>query len=121
MWVGGAVAVTVGALCLLAPAHALAAESAPAGFLEVALRMVDDLGPLAPLAYILAVAVCECIPLFPTQPLSLGAGLLFGAPKVLRCATQHCAALRCAASRPPGRRGSLCGSARPGRAAGGQA
>jgi uncharacterized membrane protein YdjX (TVP38/TMEM64 family) len=98
VWVGGAVAVTVGALCLLAPAHALAAESAPAGFLEVALRMVDDLGPLAPLAYILAVAVCECIPLFPTQPLSLGAGLLFGAPKVLRCATQHCAALRCAAS-----------------------
>ena len=40
--------------------------------------MVESLGPLGPVALVVAMSVCECIPLFPTQPLSLSAGLLFG-------------------------------------------
>lgn len=40
---------------------------------------VQSLGPLGPAAFVASMALCECIPFFPTQPLSIGAGLLFGA------------------------------------------
>jgi uncharacterized membrane protein YdjX (TVP38/TMEM64 family) len=66
---------------LLSPSAAHAAESAPDGFFETVLRIVESLGPFGPAAFALAVATCECIPLFPTQPLSLASGLLFGAGK----------------------------------------
>lgn len=62
-----------------------AGETAPEGFFELILHTVESLGPLGPAAFILAVSVCECIPLFPTQPLSLASGLLFGAQKGALC------------------------------------
>lgn len=40
---------------------------------------VQDLGPLGPAAFVASISICECIPFFPTQPLSIAAGLLFGA------------------------------------------
>ena len=36
------------------------------------------MGPYGPLLFVVAVASAELIPLFPTQPLSLASGLLFG-------------------------------------------
>ena len=39
---------------------------------------VNALGQLGPVLFILTVLVAELIPLFPTQPLALSAGLLFG-------------------------------------------
>ncbi len=39
---------------------------------------VQAVGPLGPGLFVLAVAAAELIPLFPTQPLALTAGLLFG-------------------------------------------
>ena len=46
---------------------------------------VENLGPWGPVLFVAAVAGCEMIPLFPTQPLSLAAGLLFG-PVEVGCA-----------------------------------
>lgn len=43
---------------------------------------VEALGSLGPLLFVATVAGCELIPLFPTQPLSLAAGLLFGPVEV---------------------------------------
>ncbi len=43
------------------------------------------MGPLGPGLFVLAVTAAELIPLFPTQPLALTAGLLFGTWKVLLC------------------------------------
>jgi uncharacterized membrane protein YdjX (TVP38/TMEM64 family) len=40
---------------------------------------VRELGPLGPAAFVATISVCECVPFFPTQPLSICAGLLFGA------------------------------------------
>jgi len=40
---------------------------------------VEGLGPWGPVAFVLVVMLCEMVPLFPTQPLSLASGLLFGA------------------------------------------
>jgi uncharacterized membrane protein YdjX (TVP38/TMEM64 family) len=40
---------------------------------------LKDLGPLGPVAFVLSISICECIPFFPTQPLSICSGLLFGA------------------------------------------
>jgi len=57
----------------------VAAEAAPDGFLELVIHTVEALGPLGPAAFIATVAMCECVPLFPTQPLSVASGLLFGA------------------------------------------
>lgn len=45
---------------------------------------VQALGQLGPLLFILTVLVAELIPLFPTQPLALSAGLLFGPVEVRR-------------------------------------
>lgn len=40
---------------------------------------LEALGPLGPAAFVFTIGICECIPFFPTQPLSICAGLLFGA------------------------------------------
>ena len=49
---------------------------------------IESLGPLAPVAFVGTVVAAEMIPLFPTQPLSIASGLLFGTPKV-RAAFRH--------------------------------
>lgn len=67
------------AATLLPAGLAHAAEAAPDGFLDLLIKTIDALGPWGPAAFIATVAVAECIPLFPTQPLSLASGLLFGA------------------------------------------
>lgn len=46
--------------------------------LQLILETVQALGPWGPVAFVAAVAVLECVPLFPTQPFSLASGLLFG-------------------------------------------
>lgn len=66
-------------------AVAMGGEEAPDGFFELILHTVESLGPLGPAAFILAVASLECVPLLPTQPLSLASGLLFGAQKGALC------------------------------------
>ena len=45
---------------------------------------MQAVGPLGPGLFVLAVTTAELIPLFPTQPLALTAGLLFGTFKA-RC------------------------------------
>ena len=39
---------------------------------------MQALGPWGPCLFVLTVICCEMIPLFPTQPLALSSGLLFG-------------------------------------------
>jgi uncharacterized membrane protein YdjX (TVP38/TMEM64 family) len=92
---GGAGRLTLGSLPVslavavletgLSPGASLASESAPEGFFDLVFHTVDSLGPLGPVVFVIAVALFECIPLFPTQPLSLASGLLFGAPKGAIC------------------------------------
>ena len=41
------------------------------------------MGPYGPLLFVVTVICAELIPLFPTQPLSLASGLLFG-PRLVR-------------------------------------
>lgn len=43
---------------------------------------VETLGPLGVLLFIVTVMLAEMVPLFPTQPLSLASGLLFGGVSV---------------------------------------
>lgn len=46
-------------------------------------EQVESLGPVVgPLLFVLTMASAEMIPLFPTQPLSLASGLLFGPVQV---------------------------------------
>ncbi len=72
------------ALRLLEPkASSLPRQHKPiGGFSAVPQEFIEGLGPLGPVAYTLLVGCFEMIPLFPTQPLSLASGLLFGAQKV---------------------------------------
>ena len=51
--------------------------------LMVAQAKVQALGPWGPGLFILTVLLCEMIPLFPTQPLALSSGLLFGPYEVM--------------------------------------
>ena len=44
---------------------------------------LQEMGPYGPLLFVVTVACAELIPLFPTQPLSLASGLLFG-PRLVR-------------------------------------
>ena len=44
---------------------------------------VQQLGPWGPAFFIIAVVCAEMIPLFPTQPLALSSGLLFGTTEVI--------------------------------------
>eukprot|EP00884_Botryococcus_braunii_P019407 jgi/Botrbrau1/614/Bobra.0161s0010.1 len=57
-----------------------AAETLPADILRSWLSLIED-SPVGPLVFYLTVAGTELIPLFPTQPLSLASGLLFGPVK----------------------------------------
>jgi hypothetical protein len=43
---------------------------------------VHELGPWGPALFVVTVVGCEMIPLFPTQPLALASGLLFGPVEV---------------------------------------
>lgn len=73
------VAVTSAALMQLStPYMAYAIESAPEGTFDMILKTTEALGPLGGLFFVCAVVLCECIPLFPTTPLSLASGILFG-------------------------------------------
>ncbi|KAL3154625.1 hypothetical protein ABBQ32_014074 [Trebouxia sp. C0010 RCD-2024] len=75
--VQGFAAATV--LTFLAPGASYSAESLPIGLLKSWIEQVESLGPVVgPLIFILTMASAEMIPLFPTQPLSLASGLLFG-------------------------------------------
>jgi hypothetical protein len=66
--VAAAQTAAVAAAATLLPAGlAQAAEAAPDGFLELLIKTIDALGPWGPAAFVATVAVCECIPLFPTQ------------------------------------------------------
>ena len=67
------------------PLPALASENVPEGTFDMILRTTEALGPLGPAFFIGAVILCECIPLFPTTPLSLASGILFGAQKGAIC------------------------------------
>lgn len=67
------------------PLPALASENVPEGTFDMILRTTEALGPLGPAFFIGAVIFCECIPLFPTTPLSLASGILFGAQKGAIC------------------------------------
>ena len=58
---------------------------------------IQDLGPYGPLLFVAVVAGAELIPLFPTQPLTLASGLLFG-PKLAR--PHRCPSLSCRATLP---------------------
>lgn len=63
---------------LSTPYMAFAVESAPEGTFDMILKTTEALGPLGGLFFVCAVVICECIPLFPTTPLSLASGILFG-------------------------------------------
>ena len=63
---------------VLYPLIAQASEAAPEGTFELILKTTDALGPLGGVFFLLSVVLCECIPLFPTTPLSLASGILFG-------------------------------------------
>eukprot|EP00892_Ulva_mutabilis_P005612 jgi/Ulvmu1/3422/UM016_0041.1 len=83
-WTGHEVllATAIATTCLVAPDAAVAGESISpelADAFQSWLDTLQDLGPLGPAAFVASMAVCECIPFFPTQPLSIAAGLLFGA------------------------------------------
>lgn len=47
---------------------------------------VEGLGPYGPLFFVGTVVSAEMLPLFPTQPLTIASGLLFGPFKVCHCA-----------------------------------
>lgn len=66
---------------LSTPLIAHAAENAPEGTFDLILKTTEALGPLGGVFFVCAVVVCECIPLFPTTPLSLASGILFGPQK----------------------------------------
>lgn len=76
---------TAGAVFLASPLSAQAAEGLPEGTFDMILRTTEALGPFGPAFFIGAVVVCECVPLFPTTPLSLASGILFGAQKGAIC------------------------------------
>jgi uncharacterized membrane protein YdjX (TVP38/TMEM64 family) len=66
----------------IAPGAASAAEGLPPSLLDAFtafLEQVHALGPWGAVLFVATVALAEMVPLFPTQPLSLASGLLFGA------------------------------------------
>jgi len=73
-----AVMTSAAVMQLSTPYVAFAVESAPEGTFDMILKTTEALGPLGGLFFVCAVVICECIPLFPTTPLSLASGILFG-------------------------------------------
>lgn len=51
---------------------------------------IDALGPWGGVLFVITVMCAEMIPLFPTQPLTLASGLLFGPFKVTHVLTSRC-------------------------------
>jgi len=68
------------AMPLLSPAGSLAAEGSviPIDVFVEFLDKVESMGTLGSALFTVTVMTAECIPLFPTQPLSIAAGLLYG-------------------------------------------
>lgn len=58
---------------------AVAGETLPLEVVQSFLDQIEALGPYGAVAFVVTVSLAEMIPLFPTQPLSLAGGLLFGA------------------------------------------
>ncbi|BDA40356.1 probable TVP38/TMEM64 family membrane protein Mb1528c [Coccomyxa sp. Obi] len=81
----GFAAVSIAAL--LHPSDAHAAELVPIDLFSSFLDKVHELGPLGPALFVFTVVGCEMIPLFPTQPLALASGLLFGPIEGAVCIT----------------------------------
>lgn len=78
------VAVSVSAVEALScawPNTANAAETLPAEFIKGFLANVEHLGPYGPAFFVATMVGAEMVPLFPTQPLTIASGILFGAPK----------------------------------------
>ena len=73
-----AVMTSAAVMQLSTPYVAAAIESAPEGTFDMILKTTEALGPLGGLFFVCAVVICECIPLFPTTPLSLASGIIFG-------------------------------------------
>jgi len=77
--------VAAAAAAVMTPGAALAAEGAlPAPALDALvawLEAVEAAGPAGGALFCATVALAELVPLLPTTPLALAAGLLFGAPK----------------------------------------
>jgi len=71
----------VEALSLVWPYGASAAETLPLEFIKGFLENVEHLGPLGPMFFVATMVGAEMVPLFPTQPLTIASGILFGAPK----------------------------------------
>lgn len=68
-------------LALILPGSGWASEGLPDSAVDIFhnfLMYMDGLGPAGFIVFIATVAVFECVPLLPTQPLSLASGLLFG-------------------------------------------
>lgn len=66
-------------LTALVPDAAIAGETLPLDVVQGFLEQIEALGPWGAVAFVVTVSLAEMIPLFPTQPLSLAGGLLFGA------------------------------------------
>lgn len=62
-------AATLATALLLLPAGAAHASGgeAPPGLLDFVITFIEGLGPWGPAAFVVTVALAECIPLFPTQ------------------------------------------------------
>ncbi|GAX75872.1 hypothetical protein CEUSTIGMA_g3315.t1 [Chlamydomonas eustigma] len=77
--ISASVALVASQLLLPGPGHC---EEALTGSAFIAFKefldYVQALGPAGPAVFVAAVMVFEMVPLFPTQPLSLAGGLLFG-------------------------------------------
>lgn len=69
------------AFSLAWPHGAHAAETLPVEFIKGFLDNVEHLGPYGPLFFVATMIGAEMVPLFPTQPLTIASGILFGAPK----------------------------------------
>jgi uncharacterized membrane protein YdjX (TVP38/TMEM64 family) len=53
----------------------------PVEFIKPFLDNVEALGPYGPVFFVVTMVGVEMVPLFPTQPLTIASGILFGVPK----------------------------------------
>lgn len=73
--------VCVETLKWVAPSPSLSAEvlsSSSVVLFQQFLDQIEALGPWGPILFVITVMTAEMVPLFPTQPLTLASGLLFG-------------------------------------------
>ncbi|KAG1669889.1 hypothetical protein FOA52_002415 [Chlamydomonas sp. UWO 241] len=84
MSVGAVVVAGALGMALLLPGNAHAAEALSGGLLETFkdfLDFVENSGTSGAVIFVLVVTALEMVPLLPTQPLTISAGLIFGAGK----------------------------------------